>query len=294
MKNVLKFIILFIVFSAKLISAQELNFRAKLPDVLSGSSGLEITKEGKLWTINDHGKPVLYHIDKETGKVIKTVYLNNKVNDWEDLTSDIEGNFYIGDFGNNKNSRKDLKIYKIPNPDSIDSKVFTAKIIRFRLSDQTEFPPPEGEFDFDLEAMIHFDSSIYLFSKSRGQPFKGKIKMYKLSDKPGEHIAALKDVFYTGGSSYYDNWITGATLVKESNTLILLSHDKLFFFSCFEKDNFFKGVYNSFNLDHFSQKEAISYDSVTKKVYITDERTQGFIGGKLYQLNIPDYLLRCH
>jgi hypothetical protein len=274
--------------------SQDLVELASLPSILKGSSGLELSKNGNLWTINDHGKPVLYQIDKDSSEVIKTVYLNNKIKDWEDLTTDQEGNFFVGDFGNNKNSRKDLKIYKIPNPDSINSKIITAQIIRFSLSDQTSYPPLDGEFDFDLEAMIHFDSSIYLFSKSRGQPFKGKIKMYKLSDKPGEHIAILKDVFYTGGSSYYDNWITGATLIKEKNTLILLSHDKLFFFTCFEKDNFFKGVYKSFNLNHFSQKEAIAYDSLTKNIYITDERTQGFIGGKLYQLKIPNYLLRCN
>ncbi|GAA5034715.1 hypothetical protein GCM10011506_29230 [Marivirga lumbricoides] len=264
-----------------------------LPEILSGSSGLEFSKSGNIWTINDHGKPVLYQLTKDSFTINKTVYLNNKIKDWEDLTSDDHGNFYIGDFGNNDNNRTDLKIYIIPDPDSIAEKIYTAKIIRFKLSDQKTFPPPKGKLEFDIEAMIHFNGNIYLFSKSRGNPFKGQIKVYKLTDQPGEHIAQLKDTFYTGEGLMLENWITGATISRQNGILALLSHNKIFFFSCFKGDDFFNGNFEMLPLDHFSQKEAIDFDDTQGTYLITDELTRGILGGKIYSIAIPDSIYNC-
>ena len=282
----------FLLILPKITYSQNLEEVASLPVVLKGSSGIAITETGNLWTINDHGKPFLYQIDRNTGEVLRAIYLNNKVNDWEDLTVDKSGNFYIGDFGNNSNNRKDLKIYKISNPDSITNKVTTAKIIHFSLSDQNEFPPSQYDKEYDIESMVHFNGKLYLFSKSRGKPFKGKVKMYMLDDEPGDHIAMLEDSLFTGEGSMYENWITGATLIND-NMLALLSHNKIFFLSCFTENSFFNGKLTSWELNHFSQKEAICHDKESDKLIITDELTQGILGGKMYSLEIPKILSNC-
>ncbi len=279
--------------SSSYIFSQKIEELSSLPQVLKGSSGIEITGEGNIWTINDHGKSVLYQLGRDSFNITKTVYLNNKVKDWEDLTSDRSGNFYIGDFGNNDNKRNDLKIYVLPNPDSISEKIITAKIIRFKLSDQQEFPPSKDKLEFDIEAMVHFNNNIYLFSKSRGMPFKGKIKLYKLSDQPGEHIAQLIDTFYTGDGTVFENWITGATINEELGVLALLSHNRIFFFTCFVRDEFFKGRFQTFSLGHFSQKEAIDFDKSQKRYLITDELTNGILGGKIYSLKMPESIINC-
>lgn len=293
MRPLIIYIILGSLFSSSVLFSQKIEELAGLPQVLKESSGLEITKAGNIWSINDSGKPVLYQLDRDSFKINKTVYLNNKVKDWEDLTSDKKGNFYIGDFGNNDNKRRDLKIYIIPNPDSINKKIYTAGIVRFRLSDQTAFPPSEDEMEFDIEAMIHFKDNIYLFSKSRGVPYKGKIKLYRLSDQPGEYEAELIDTFYTGNGTIYENWITSATLIENRGVLALLSHNRIFIFTCFEGDNFFKGKFNTFLLDHFSQKEAIDFDPIQNRFLITDEITNGILGGKVYEVKLPDNLDTC-
>jgi hypothetical protein len=287
------FIVLISLLSSSLLFSQEIRTLSTLPQVLKGSSGLQLTNAGNIWSINDHGKPVLYQLSRDSFNIINTVYLNNKIKDWEDLASDTLGNFYIGDFGNNKNTRRDLKIYVVPNPDSITKKIYTAKIIKFELSDQVAFPPEKGKLEFDIEAMIHFNSSIYLFSKSRGKPFKGKIKLYKLSDQPGEHIAQLMDTYYTGDGAMFENWITGAALIDKYSVLTLLSHNNIFFFSCFEGDDFFSGKFQTYPLNHFSQKEAIDYDEIQMRFLITDELTSGILGGKIYGLDLPDEIEFC-
>ncbi|SMG41789.1 hypothetical protein SAMN05661096_02822 [Marivirga sericea] len=293
MVQIRAFIIFLSLLSSSLLFSQKLKQLSDLPEILKGSSGLELTDAGSIWTINDHGKPVLYQLSRDSFDIINTVYLNNNMKDWEDLASDTLGNFYIGDFGNNKNDRRDLKIYIVPNPDSITKKIFTAKIIRFKLSDQKAFPPGSGMLEFDIEAMIHFNNSIYLFSKSRGKPFKGEIKLYKLSDQPGEHIAQLMDTFYTGDGSMFENWITGAALIEKRNVLALLSHNNIFFFSCFEDDDFFSGKFQAYPLSHFSQKEAIDFDEIEMRLLITDELTSGILGGKIYSLELPETIEFC-
>ncbi|WP_236587863.1 NHL repeat-containing protein [Marivirga aurantiaca] len=276
------------------VNAQSLEELAGLPPVLKGSSGLEFSKAGNIWTINDHGNPVLFQLSMDSFKITKTVHLRNKIKDWEDLSSDVEGNFYVGDFGNNRNNRKDLKIYKIPNPDSITTTTYNPEVIRFELSDQSLFPPPKGKHEFDIEAMVHYNGNLYLFSKSRGEPFKGKVKLYKLSDQPGEQTAVLIDSTFTGEGLMLENWITGATLISDKNILALLSHNKIFFYSCFEGDQFFKGKLTIFDLGHFSQKEAIDFDVESGQFFITDELTRGLIGGKIYKLALPKGLDNCN
>lgn len=296
MKAQTKLIILFLslFFLLKTVEAQKLIEKANLPSKISGSSGLQETISGNIWTINDHGIPVLYQLDKNNSfKVAKTVYLNNKIRDWEDLASDKKGNFYIGDFGNNANKRRDLKIYKISNPDSITDKITTAEIISFSLPDQKSFPPKEGNLEFDIEAMIHFNDHLYLFSKSRGVPFTGKVKIYKLKDQPGNQLVELIGSANIGEGQIFENWITGAYFDESRNLLALLSHNHIFFFTCFDNDDFFGGKKFTFKLNHFSQKEAICYDYENNQFILSDELTNGIFGGKVYTLSLPDNIPDC-
>ena len=70
----------------------------------------------------------LHQIQKD-GKVNKTITITNARNlDWEDMTQDDFGHFFIGDFGNNDNMRKWLTIYKIENPIDIKGSETQAEI----------------------------------------------------------------------------------------------------------------------------------------------------------------------
>ncbi|MFN8364467.1 MAG: hypothetical protein U0T78_04125 [Cloacibacterium normanense] len=75
------------------------------------TSGLTFLKD-KLFTLNDGGNTnEIFEIDKNSGKILSKLKINFPNKDWEAITSDDE-DFYIGDFGNNAGSRKDLAIYK--------------------------------------------------------------------------------------------------------------------------------------------------------------------------------------
>ena len=88
--------------------------KAELPEEVKETSGL-FFHNGRLWTHNDSGgQPVLYGLDTVNFKVAQRITLANVKNtDWEEVCSDGE-NVFVGDIGNNRGSRKDLKIYTFP------------------------------------------------------------------------------------------------------------------------------------------------------------------------------------
>ena len=110
---------------------------ATLSDSLKETSGLTFFN-GKLYTFNDGGNSSeIFEIDKSSGKILDVIKTDLKNKDWEAITSD-STNTYIGDFGNNAGTRKDLKIYKIPFKDSV--KIDSIQEIPFFYPEQK---PPE-------------------------------------------------------------------------------------------------------------------------------------------------------
>ena len=289
--NVLKIVICYLFLNSNFLIAQSLQLRkiSKLPSQLSETSGIVFIEGFKFWSHNDSGnEPAIFEIDT-FGNILRKIFIKNVVNtDWEDITSDEDSNIYIGDFGNNSNNRKDLKIFKIENPNNYTQDSVNAEIIEFYYSNQSEFPPSENQKNFDAEAMIYFKSNIYIFTKNYTNPFTGYTYMYKLPSKAGKFKAELIDSFKTGEGLKELWWVTSASISQDKKKLVLLSSDKLFVFYDFEKENFFKGKSMTFDLGFISQKEAVSFIN-NIDFYITDEYNQIFEGMNLYKGSLMEF-----
>jgi len=132
-----------------------------LDNKLKEVSGIEFDKAGNLWAINDGGNLAQIHQIQDDGKIKKSVTITNGRNlDWEDMTQDDFGHFFIGDFGNNDNMRKWLTIYKIENPIDIKGTETEAEIIKFTFPEHRNFPPKASEKNFDLEAFVFYKRHI--------------------------------------------------------------------------------------------------------------------------------------
>lgn len=136
--------------------------RALLPAALSESSG-GVFFNGRFISHNDSGNENrLYEVDTATGLILRTVHIQNAVNsDWEDLAQDATS-LYIGDIGNNRGSRTDLKIYKIAKSDYLVSDTVLAEIIHYSYADQIDFTPNLNKTEWDAEALLSLDSSSLL------------------------------------------------------------------------------------------------------------------------------------
>ncbi|HTF81973.1 MAG TPA: hypothetical protein VL947_09615, partial [Cytophagales bacterium] len=161
--------------------------KAKIDASIDESSGLAHITDSTFYTHNDGSDNRLYEIDLK-GRLLSTKEIPNiSLTDFEEMAEDQE-HYYIGDIGNNSNLRRNLRIYKVHKKDF--SRIDT---ISFSYPDQTEFPPVKKERNFDCEAFVYHNDSLFLFSKNRGYKL---VKMYALPAKKGTYKAVVVDSMY--------------------------------------------------------------------------------------------------
>ena len=254
---------------------------------LSETSGL-IFWNGKLWSHNDNGDTNLYEIDPNTATISGTVALSSQMNvDWEEIAQDADY-VYVGDFGNNVNgNRTDLKILRV-SKSSITAGAPQTDIINFSYNDQTDFTPQgANNTDFDCEAFIISEESIFLFTK---EWVSGKTRVYKLPKIPGNYQAEFQETFDV------DGLITGAVFKKNEGIIALSGYNSIlqpfvFLLYDFTGEAFFSGNKRKLNLNlPFHQVEGITTEDGLN-FFITNERfnTTGTIQ-KLHILNLTQYL----
>lgn len=221
-----------------------------------------------IWTIEDSGnKNNVYGIDSKGG-IVKDIDIKGYKNiDWEDLTSDNEGNLYIGDFGNNSRKRKNLVIYKVKNVTS-QNKSIAIEAIHFKM--------PEGIKSEDFEAFFLYNNRFYIFSKN-----DKKAIVISVPNIPGNAIATFVTEFNLKGKN---NRITSADISPDGKTIVLLNHEKLWKLTNFDGDNFFEGTIESMPFEHDSQKEGICFKDNTT-VIITDEHSK-ITGSNIYEFKL--------
>lgn len=266
-----------------LYSKKEISFDPKLNEI----SGIEFDKNKQLWAINDGGdKPKIYGLNPD-GSIAREILISNAKNiDWEDMTQNKFGHFFLGDFGNNDNDRKWLTIYKIENPIDIKIDTAEAEIIKFTYPEWGKDPLKPDELNYDLEAFVAFGRHLYLFTKNRTKPFDGITNLYKVGDHAANFDAKLIGSFKTCTTMEKLCWITSAALSPDRTKLVLLDSRSIWLFENFDDDKFFSGDVSRIDLGIVTQKEAITfYDDNT--IVFTDEMFKG-IGGNAYLIKLDE------
>ncbi len=254
---------------------------ALLPLETNESSGV-IFLNDKLITHNDSaGEAILYEVDPDSGTLIRQLVVENASNvDWEDLCFD-QQYIYIGDFGNNSGDRTDLKIYRVSLQEYFQSSndTVSADTIRFAYSDQESFEPG-NKHNFDAEALISFEDSLYIFTKNRGD-FHSNI--YSVPKIPGDY--KIKRV----GRINSNGLITGGVHNPLSQEIMLtgytLTEPFLLRLSQFSGREFAEGEMHrlTFQVDGSYQIEAI--EAINEKDYYITSETNKLGEATLYRVN---------
>jgi len=184
-----------------------------LDSLLDGSSTLFFWNNG-YWTFNDHNDNCLYQIDSINATITETLCINSiSSHDMEEISQD-SLYLYFGDMGNNRGNRHDLHILRI-SKESILNQTFAIDTIAFSYEDQTDFTAQPQATDFDCEAFVVTDDSIYLFTK---QWVSTQTTIYSLPKTPGTHIAQRRETYNVNGL------ITGATYIPEYQLIVLCGY----------------------------------------------------------------------
>ncbi|SIS55002.1 Por secretion system C-terminal sorting domain-containing protein [Zobellia uliginosa] len=268
------------------LSAQEaIREVGEMPDGLSESSGLLFFND-RLITHNDSGNlPELYEIDTLSLTISRTVTVGNVSNhDWEDIAQD-ETYIYIGDFGNNNGTRKNLAIYRIAKSDYLTSNSLMAEKIEFSYEDQTAFEN-NGNSDWDAEALFVMEDQLVVLTKQWNT--QGTLA-YAVPTEPGSYKAKKLDGYAV------DGLVTGADYDPVSGQLYLVGYSPslspfLYKIDGVSKTKIFEGAVERLEVDvNLAQIESIAQvDSET--YFMSSERFEradlGFLlKSKLYALS---------
>jgi hypothetical protein len=263
----------------------QLTYVTELPKKLDENSGIIHYSDSTVWFIEDNGnQDEIYQVDF-LGNLLKEIEVKNAKNgDWEDLTKDENGNLYIGDFGNNVNKRKDLVIYKLPNPQNESGDKIEAEQIRFNYPEQTEFPPEREKLFYDAEAFFYHSEFLYIITKNRANPFPGHALLYKIPAQEGEFNAE-----YIGNFKTCEDWetcqITAADISPDGKTIVLLSYGKLWIIENFTFDDFSKGKIKEIDLGVRTQLESVCF--LDKNTLLLSDEKRRNTGGNLYSFKMP-------
>lgn len=253
----------------------------KLPANINEASGLYIASPDSLWWHNDSGDAPRLILTDHKGKVKKEVLIPGIRNvDWEEITADHAGNLYIGDFGNNQNRRRDLRIYIYqPNTGKIDS-------IAFDYPDQKLFPPPPAQANFDMEGFFWHADSLHLFSKNRMNAGDYYSKHYVLPARAGNYTAQLRDSIYLN-----NRVVTAAAMSPDGQRVALLAynfkrilgfipntHTAIWWLEAFPGTDYLKGAFTEQKVYHcFSLRQYEALDFINNnQVLIGTERISLF------------------
>jgi hypothetical protein len=234
---------------------------------LPEASGLVVSRgiPGRLWSHNDSGKPELFALNTKgqvTGRVSVT---GAALQDWEALTAASCGNrtcLYIADIGDNDASRKEITVYRVPEPAAAATSAQVDGVFRAAY--------PDGAHD--AEALLAGpDGTLYIVTKGD----TGQVALYRF---PRELSAgATMRLERVGapiskGQPGEDARITDAAISQDGEWVVLRTRTALTFYRAAE---FLKGEFREAQrLDLTSigepQGEGVAFGS-SNTVYVAGE-----------------------
>ncbi len=229
------------------------------------------------WTLNDSGdKNRIFPVSRE-GKLYRAewykedeggVYIGDAVNiDWESMTTDADGNLYIGACGNNLSIRQDLCIYifKDPYPAATGSTRYYQKL-NFYYPEQSSFPAPEDDSNYDCEAIFWAGGRLFLLTKHRSDTLTSLYTFNSMYPERQNPVTLLSKFDIRGA-------VTAAECNIDGSKLAVLTYTAVWIFEG-EIGNWFNGSVKWLPIKA-KQCEAICWDD-DETLLITNEQTEIF------------------
>ncbi len=277
------------------LSAQVPEFQVEHPEIDEQSAIVaSYLYPDVFWVLEDSGsEPILFPLNSR-GRIIVPDYLSSHYGgkrqpeypgmlvltarnlDWESL-GHIKDTLIIADVGNNSNTRRDLGVYLVlePNPHNIPQcRPFTFLPLAF--PDQRSWPPEK--WDFDCEAVFGFKGHIYFLTKHRSDQRidkpKPSTKLYRMDTRHTNQVNVLTKV---SEREDLGGWVTAADMSPDLTRLAMLVHNPLvssiwLFPTPREGDDFLGGVPIVTPMTKVNQVEGICFKNADTLIVTNEQR----------------------
>lgn len=196
-----------------------------LPLQVDESSGLAASRRtpGVFWTHNDSGgDPTIFAVDS-AGRLLGVVRVTGAENrDWEDLAvgpCPAGSCLYVGDIGDNAARRRDVEVYRVPEPAPGDAATAPAEIFRLRY--------PGGPRDAESLFVLP-DGGLYLVNKGRGEPVELFRAPQPLRAGPAQPLTRVAELSAREPTRL--NMVTGAAATSDGRWVAIRTYTGLHLF----------------------------------------------------------------
>jgi hypothetical protein len=194
--------------------------------------------------------------------------------DWEDVAIDGD-RLYVADVGNNANSRRDLGVYVVEEPDPRqDTRVRIVERLPIQYPDQTSFPPEKRHFD--CEAVFVAEGKLYFLTKHRTQDGvfpEPSTHLYRLDTRHADRPNLLVKI---DSKADMGGWVTAADLSPDGRTLAVLTHLPIASIWLFERpdsgDRFLSSRSRRLILRNAKQCEGVAWNGAGSLVVTNEQR----------------------
>jgi len=290
--------ILFVLTLISSLHAQDVLCKVKHKDIDEQSAIVKSqTYDNVFWVCNDSGnEPYLFPLT-EKGKMIvpdwmKKRYTGKKIHnypgvkihnasmlDWEALAL-LGDTLVIADVGNNGNTRRDMGVYLLPEPNpraTYETRPLVWLPVRFE--DQNNYPADVWEFD--CEAIFTFQGKIYFLTKHRADRQIRKpahaTKLYRMDTRHTDQVNVLKLI---NRKEELGGWVTDANMAPDGSAMVLLAQNFLgtkvwYFPTPDEGDDFLAQTPLTCTLPDANQAEGVSFVD-PQTIIVTNEQREWF------------------
>jgi hypothetical protein len=176
---------------------------------------------GIAWALNDSGAPVIYAIDAKAKVTGRVRFTGATLEDWEAIAvGACPGGacVYVGDIGDNDRKRKEITIYRLPEPAAAGESSAPADVIHATY--------PDGPHD--AEALFIADGALHIVTKGVNE----SVALYRFprelragSTVQLQRVARTRDA----GKSPNSDRVTDATVSPQGEWIVLRTNRAMTF-----------------------------------------------------------------
>lgn len=207
--------------------------------LLTESSGVAVSRRfrGVLWTQNDGGNAPLLFATDTAGRDLGAFRVRGADDvDWEDIAlgpcgdpaAGAQACLYIADTGDNKENRKSVAIWRVPEPDPASAR--SGAMPETVEAERLAFRYPDGAHDVEA-VWVAPSGDVHLVTKGRSGGVRHFLLRAGLWGGRGKATAELVQSLPIDRAGRADRLVTGAALSPDGRRVVVRTYGEAFFFT---------------------------------------------------------------
>jgi hypothetical protein len=251
------------------------------------SSGLAASKcsNDVLWTHNDSGNgPLIFAVGSD-GKVLGSWKLEGAESvDWEDIAESRSSSgrcqLFVGDIGDNELKRRYISVYRVDEPEAIDSASNAAGSGGTVRASEIRLLYPDGPHNAETLLVHPETEDIYVLTKSKDSPagiYRVRSDVWKA--EIGKTAVRMQKVGDLSVPAFPVGFVTGGDISADGRRVVICDYFNAYEYTLPKGEGDFNEIWKQtptiIDVGRREQGEAVAYSPTAGAIFLTSESKSG-------------------